>query len=105
MNLSESELAQAEDAARRIAKVFGPVGTSNANIHVNSGGFAVWLATTACLVMLALFWAYSDRVADAKIETDADIRELRGRINAQQAYINSIIRNGAPKPAPEPERK
>lgn len=74
-------------------RVFGmsPVsGVSNATIAVNAGGMGVWIATTACLVMLGMmvvgaFWLSSefDRINSRfNDQTDTD--------SVQDAYIHKL---------------
>lgn len=55
-------------------------GTMNsANIHVNAGGVGIWIATTACLMMLAvnvfLIWLFVSQ---------------SGKVDKMQDYLNAI---------------
>jgi hypothetical protein len=72
----------------------GNTGVGNAQtitVTANVGGFGVWIATTACLVMLGAGFVGALWVSSEFRRYDAEIAALKGRDNAQQAYLNNIF--------------
>jgi len=68
----------------------GPRSTTNgsATVQINAGGVAVWVAATACLVMLAVVLVGTIFVAVAMSDLNRQTQELRERDDMLQAYIN-----------------
>lgn len=56
-------------------------GNSNAEIHVNAGGVGVWVATTACLVMLAVSFMLALLYLDVRDE------QRYGNAQLQTIYV------------------
>lgn len=73
--------------------------TNNAEIHVNAGGWGVWIATTACLMMFSILAVAVPVGVGAYLATQAQIKSLENTDNAIRAYINTG------KMPPLPERK
>ena len=71
------DIQGAESALERVRRdldMLLPKNTNNAVITVNAGGVGVWIATTACIVMLAVNIALLFMIAghDRKIERMQD---------------------------------
>lgn len=69
--------------------VHGPSGVGNAQISVNAGGVAVWMAVVACMVAVAVVLTASIFVAIAVSDLNEQARELRYKTDTIQAYINA----------------
>lgn len=60
MGLDAEDVQQLREATERADRLMRALpaalntGTSHANISVNAGGLGVWVATTACFIMLAV---------------------------------------------------
>jgi hypothetical protein len=102
-----AELARnADDLRGLLGRYTGVIGggVSRAEIHVNANAPGVWIAATACLVMLGMgfvgAWAVSGKID----EQNRQISQLQERINAQQGYLNAIYR-AAPTLNPDNAKK
>jgi hypothetical protein len=74
--------------------------TSSGNsitVSVNAGGVGVWIATTACLVMLACGMVGAFWITNEFRQYDAHLSELRSRDRVHDAYIQAAYR-GDKKP-------
>jgi heme exporter protein D len=107
-----AELARNADDLRgllgRYAGTFNG-GASRAEIHINAGGVGVWIATTACLVMLGVLVIGALWMQRELTRVDAELIAIRERAQAQQGYLNAIYR-AAPNLQPaeqktQPEKK
>lgn len=77
-------------------------GVSTATISVNAGGVGVWIATTACAVMLGIsvlggLWASREFA-----RMDQQLVEAREEIRTTQNYLNAIY---AQAPQLKPKEK
>jgi hypothetical protein len=103
-----------DDELREIKQAFGdlmaslspPSGPScrsdnNNNFNINAGGVGLWVAVTACLVMLAAFavavpvatgayLATQDEMRADRAAAEANFKELRDKDETLQAYISVI---------------
>lgn len=91
----ELELAEALDRfSRKADRLLKTENTNTAKIEVNAGGAGVWIATTACLVMLGIVVVREIQNAQnfARIETNFanEVKELREKDSAHDAWIQVI---------------
>ena len=93
------EVADAEAAARRIAHAFSP--KSQSSVHVEAGGIGLWIAATACLVMLSCGLVGAFWMSRELSRVDTELATLRSRDAAMQAYLNAIYQS-APQLRPPP---
>lgn len=104
----DGEIEKAEHAARRLMTAFGagqPGATAtNTGIHIHAGGLGVWMATTACLVMLGALVVGALWVSREFARYDAQIAELRANDQRQADYLAAIYAQ-APSLRPAQDRK
>ena len=70
---------------------------NSSNVRIEVGGAGVWLATTCCLIMLAVALVGSIWLSRELTRQDAEMAALRDRNETFQAYINAIYRNEGSK--------
>ena len=63
--------------------------TNTAKIEVNAGGVGLWIATTACIVMIATLAVLVPVGVGAYVTIHAKIQSLENTDNAIRAYINT----------------
>lgn len=66
---------------------------SSSSIRVDAGGAAVWMATTACLVMLGMMFVGGLWVSNTFQQAAAERASLRESQETQQAYLNVLLQN------------
>jgi heme exporter protein D len=64
---------------------------NSSNVRIEAGGAGVWLATTCCLVMLAVALVGSIWLSRELTRQDAEMAALRDRNETFQAYINVLM--------------
>jgi hypothetical protein len=74
-----------------LRELMRPPQSSAASVQINAGGIGVWLATTACLVMLAV-----------SILLALEVWQIRQQTREMQHQLNAIYML-APHLKPEPE--
>lgn len=75
-----------ETTADRILSEWLGRNNSKAEIHINAGGVGVWVATTACLVMLAINVVLVAVVMDQSRKVD-DLGDYLNAIYMQAPYL------------------
>lgn len=92
----------AEQVVERIMRemLIGPQRSGNATITVNAGGVGVWIATTACIVMLACMMVLGIWVSRELTRIDARAAEQEVKIDRANTFLSAIWAN-----APELEKK
>jgi hypothetical protein len=70
--------------------------TTHQTVSLSGGSMGLWIAVTACLVMLATLAVAIPIGVGAYLATQSDIRQLQNTDNAIRAYINT----GKMPPAP-----
>lgn len=65
-------------------------GNSNAEIHVNAGGVGVWVATTACLVMLGAGLIGSLWVSREMTRIETQFSNMKNTDDIHDAYIQKL---------------
>jgi len=70
---------------------------NNSSIRVDAGGAAVWMATTACLVMLGMMFMGGLWASYAFQQAAAERAALRESQETQQAYLNVLLQNAKPQ--------
>ena len=90
--MDSKEAAELIASFERIAKILEAPKSSGgaANVRIDAGGAGIWIATSACLVMLAASFIGSLWMASTIDDLRNQIRDLRERTDVQQAYINSL---------------
>lgn len=78
--------------------------STTSTVSVNAGGMGVWLATTACLIMLGVVIVGALWASREFQRTDAQIAELRGQLGTTQSYLNAIYVQ-APQLRPKDETR
>lgn len=101
--IPESDVVGAEEAARRLLGAMSG-GTSRAEIHIHAGGagIGIWIATTACLVMLACGLVGALWMSREFSRYDARIAELQANDRTQGDYLAAIYMQ-APQLKPKQE--
>lgn len=98
-------IASLEEIRESLPPVGNRIGNSQAFITIDAGGLGVWVASTACLIMLALMivgalWYSADRA-----NTQAQLVELREENKTMQAFLSAIyIQAPHLKPAEEKDK-
>lgn len=64
---------------------------NSSNVRIEAGGAGVWLATTCCLIMLAVALVGSIWLSRELTRQDAEMAALRDRNETFQAYINVLM--------------
>ena len=64
---------------------------NSSNVRIEAGGTGVWLATTCCLIMLAVALVGSIWLSRELTRQDAEMAALRDRNETFQAYINVLM--------------
>lgn len=79
--IEREELNQLSSGMRELANVLGRfdalAGRSGTSIRVDAGGAAVWMATTACLVMLGIMLVGGFWITREFANADVERKELR----------------------------
>jgi hypothetical protein len=82
-----------KDTEDRIALVRAlvdqPGNTNTSSVQINAGGVGIWIAITACLIMLAVTMVGSIFIAIALSDLNRQTQELREADVVLQAYINA----------------
>jgi uncharacterized spore protein YtfJ len=76
-------------ADRLLSELLGR-NNSRAEITVNAGGVGVWVATTACIVMLAIVLVGSIWVSREFTRQDQAMIELREENKTMQSFLSAI---------------
>ena len=87
------------EAFDRLSQSIESRGRSNntSSIRVDAGGAAVWMATTACLVMLGMMFMGGLWASYAFQQAAAERAALRESQETQQAYLNVLLQNAKPQ--------
>ena len=64
---------------------------NSSNVRIEAGGAGVWLATTCCLILLAVSLVGSIWISRELTRQDAEMAALRDRNETFQAYINVLM--------------
>lgn len=107
--LDAEDVRRFSEATERVYELqeklgMGPVsGVGTATISVNAGGVGVWVASTACAVMLGItvlggLWASREFA-----RMDQQMVEAREEIRTTQNYLNAIYAQ-APQLKPKEEK-
>ena len=64
---------------------------NSSNVRIEAGCAGVWLATTCCLIMLAVAFVGSIWLSRELTRQDAEMAALRDRNETFQAYINVLM--------------
>ncbi len=80
------DVVETVDKLEAIGRVIGG-NTGTANVHINAGGFGIWVCVTASVVCVVLMVVLAMNVSDIR----ADVRELRQTTQLQQAYIDKLL--------------
>lgn len=67
-------------------------GSGNSTITVNAGGVGVWLACSACAIMLACGLVGAIWLSNEFRRYDNELTKLQARDKAHDAYVQSIWR-------------
>jgi threonine/homoserine/homoserine lactone efflux protein len=99
------KLDQASARLEGAAKALAGFNTGNqSHISINAGGLAVWIATTACLIMLSVVVIGALWMSREVTRADQEMIELREQVKTTQTYLNSIFQ-AVPSLKPKPEDK
>lgn len=96
MALEAEDVRRFAEATERVHQLherlgMSPVtGVSNATIAVNAGGLGVWIATTACFVMLAALLVGAFWVSREFTRVDTYVSDLKNTNDIQDAYIAKL---------------
>lgn len=87
-------LQQVADKFDRFAEFSNQGNTNSQNIKIHAGGVGIWIATTCCLIMLAVIFVgglWLSREFTAKDKTDAQQAQQISDLNAylQAIYVNA----------------
>ena len=86
-----AELAEALDRfSRKADQLLTTENTNTAKIEVNAGGAGVWIATTACLVMLGIIAVREIQISQNFARIESQMKELRENDSAHDAWIQVI---------------
>lgn len=66
-----------------------PSNSNTSSVQINAGGVGIWIAITACLIMLAVTMVGSIFIAIALSDLNRQTQELREKDDILQAYINA----------------
>lgn len=88
-------------ADRLLSELLGR-NNSRAEIHVNAGGMGVWVATTACCVMLAVNLVMVVMFLSTEARYTAEMKDQSSKISKMQDYLNAIYAQ-APQLKPKEE--
>lgn len=83
------EFDQIRGLLHEVRDLAAPIGVGNAQISVSAGGIGVWVAVTACLVMMAALLVGTVFVAIGMSDLNRQAQELRQTDQTIQAYINA----------------
>jgi heme exporter protein D len=89
---------------RLLAELLGGRNSNQSTITINAGGIGVWVATTACLIMLGIVIVGSLWTSREFTKNDQDLKEVREELKTAQAYISAIY-VAAPQLKPKDEKK
>lgn len=78
------------DKVRRDLDTLLPKNTNNAVITVNAGGVGVWIATTACFVMLTALLVGAFWVSREFNRVDSRFNDQTDTDSVQDAYIQKL---------------
>lgn len=67
-----------------------PRSENTAKISINAGGVGVWVAVTACLVMLGIMMVREFQIAQNFARIESQMKELRENDSAHDAWIQVI---------------
>ena len=73
------------------AKIDKQANFSNSSIRIDAGGAGLWIATTCCLIMLAVIFLGSVWVSYELNRHSAELTELRDKLDVSQAYLNILM--------------
>lgn len=96
MSISQDDKRELHDALTKVSNSLdrfssGQNTPSNtATVRIDAGGVGIWIATTACIVMLFVSIICAMWASNEFRRADDERRELRERSDVQQAYINSL---------------
>ena len=85
-----------ETAVERLQKELDrllPRNENTAKITVNAGGVGVWIAATACLVVMAVVVVGSIYVTREFTRQDQQLKELRDNDGVHDAWIQTLNNN------------
>ena len=93
VQLSEEELRQLTETWKDMQEALKQIRTSHKNsaqVHISAGGVGVWLATTACLIMLAAFLVSGFWILSESNKLQAELIELRAKDQQHDDYLSAI---------------
>ncbi len=88
--MMEQGARSALDKVRRDLDALLPRNESNAVISVNAGGAGVWIATTACMVMLAALVVGGFWISREFNRIDSRFNDQTDTDSVQDAYIQKL---------------
>ena len=65
--------------------------TNTATVRIDAGGVGIWIATTACIVMLFVSMIGAMWASNEFRRADDERREMREKTELHQVYINSLF--------------
>ncbi len=91
-----AELTDEQKAERTLELLLRPTNANASSININAGGVGVWIATTACCVMMAmnLFLLFSVFNQDRRIER---LEDYITSMFTQAPYLKDIANAGSKK--------
>lgn len=89
MDEPNNDVAKLVERLEEHRQLYGMRASGNgvSNVHINAGGFGIWICVTATVVCVILMVVMAMNVSD----TRADVRELRQTTQLQQAYIDKLL--------------